>query len=208
MTAKEANVADVNDTTTRATDEMSLAPPTRHHAVWCLPLNMGSCNGCDQQMLALLAPRYELGRRGISFATSPRHADIVLLTGTLTLRSLEPVRRVLAQVPDPHALIAIGDCALNGGVFAGSPQIVPNAATELGVNIEISGNPPTPTQILLAIEEAARLLDEAEAADEEVEDEAESEDTEEGDEADVDEEEESDTEDGAKPDDVEAEDEA
>lgn len=160
-----ANASDI--TTQENGEEVTLSPPSRHHAVWCITLNMGSCNACDQQVQGLFAPRYQLARRGVSFAASPRHADIVLLTGTLTARSIEPVQRVLAQVPDPHAVIAVGDCALNGGVFAGSSEIVANAADLLGVNVEIAGNPPTPAQILLAIEEAARLLDNAETAVEE-----------------------------------------
>jgi membrane-bound hydrogenase subunit mbhJ len=156
----------VTDVDTTPSSEAEQAPLTgRHHAVWCMTLNMGSCNGCDQQIVSLLAPRYALQRRGISFATSPRHADIILLTGTLTRQSADAVRRVLAQVPDPHALIAVGDCAIDGGPFAASELIVPNAAEELGVNIEIAGNPPTPSQILQAIEEAARLLDSAEAGE-------------------------------------------
>jgi membrane-bound hydrogenase subunit mbhJ len=140
-------------------EEEALPALSRHHAVWCMTLNIGSCNGCDQQIQALLAPRYQLARRGITFALSPRHADIILLTGVLTQRSLEPVRRVLAQVPDPHAVIAMGDCVIDGGVFAGSAAVLPDAADLLGVNVEIAGNPPTPAQILRAIEEAARLLD-------------------------------------------------
>ena len=140
-------------------EEDTLPAPSRQHAVWIISLNIGSCNGCDQQIQALLAPRYQLARRGITYATSPRHADIILLAGALTQRTLEPVRRVITQVPDPHAIIAVGDCVLNGSVFAGSPHIIPNAADLLGVNVEIAGNPPTPTQILRAIEEAARLLD-------------------------------------------------
>jgi membrane-bound hydrogenase subunit mbhJ len=159
------------------TEAFVLPPPARHHAVWIMSLNMGSCSGCDQQIQAMLAPRYQLSRRGITFATSPRHADVILLTGTLTRRSLEPVKRILAQVPDPHALIAVGDCALHGGVFADSPEIIANAADALAVNVEIAGNPPTPAQIVLAIEEAARLLDSAEAGETAEEAEAEEETT-------------------------------
>jgi len=154
----DENDAPVEEEATEPETE-ELAAPARQHAVWCISLNMGSCNGCDQQIQALLAPRYQLGRRGVTFAASPRHADIVLLTGVLTHRSLEPVRRVLAQIPDPHAIIAVGDCVIDGSVFAGSPEIIPDVADLLGVNVEIAGNPPTPSQILRAIEEASRLLD-------------------------------------------------
>jgi membrane-bound hydrogenase subunit mbhJ len=154
----DENDAPVEEEATEPETE-ELAAPALQHAVWCISLNMGSCNGCDQQIQALLAPRYQLGRRGVTFAASPRHADIVLLTGVLTHRSLEPVRRVLAQIPDPHAIIAVGDCVIDGSVFAGSPEIIPDVADLLGVNVEIAGNPPTPSQILRAIEEASRLLD-------------------------------------------------
>ncbi len=163
--ADEVPAEDEEEAAGAETETFELPPPARHHAVWIMPLNMGSCNGCDQQIQAMLAPRYQLNQRGITFATSPRHADIILLTGTLTRRSQEPVKRILAQVPDPHALIAVGDCALHGGVFADSPEIIAHAADELAVNVEIAGNPPTPQQIVLAIEEAARLLDSAEAGE-------------------------------------------
>jgi len=163
--AHDSSTIDAVDTDTETNESELLAPPTTQHAVWVLPLNMGSCNGCDQQIMAMLAPRYELQRRGITLATSPRHADIILLTGTLTKRSLEAIQRVLAQVPDPHAVIAVGDCVLNGSVFRGSPELIPDAADLLGVNVEIAGNPPSPSEIILAIEEAAQLLDSAEEID-------------------------------------------
>jgi membrane-bound hydrogenase subunit mbhJ len=158
-----ANDAEAEEEPTEEAEEEALSAPSRHHAVWCLTLNIGSCNGCDQQIQSLLAPRYQLARRGITFALSPRHADIILLTGVLTHRSLEPVRRVLAQVPDPHAIVAVGDCVIDGSVFAGSADVLPDAADLLGVNVEIAGNPPSPAQILRAIEEAARLLDAVDA---------------------------------------------
>ncbi len=142
--------------------EDALDAPTGQHAAWVYTINMGGGNEGDQQVQALFAPRYQLARRGISFATSPRHANVVLLTGTLTRRALAAVQATLATVPDPRALVAIGDSALTGGVFADSAEVVANAAELLGVNIEVFGDPPTPVQIVRAIEEAARLLDAAE----------------------------------------------
>ncbi len=133
----------------------------KNHAVWVYPIAMGACNGCDQQILALNAPAYQLRSMGISFVNSPRHADIVLLTGVLTKRMRSIVERTLEAVPSPHALVAVGDCAIHGGVFADNPQIFANASDILNVNIEIAGDPPTPDQIIAAIVEAARQLDEA-----------------------------------------------
>lgn len=145
-----------------------LTSPGTPHAVWCLNLSLGAGDGSDQMLAALRAPRYQLRRRGIAFAASPRHADIVFISGVLTHHTLEPVQRILAQVPEPHALVAIGDGALKGGVFADSPQVIANASDRLGANVEIGGDPPTPLQILEAIEAAVRLLDgEEEEEDEE-----------------------------------------
>lgn len=160
------------------TRDVTLSPPTKRHSVWLFILPVGADDGSVQQIQALFAPRYQLAQRGISFVNSPRHANIILLTGTLTQRMLDPVRRLLAQVPDPHAVIAVGDGSLRGGLFATSPDVIPHAADELGVNVEIAGSPPSPTQILQAIEEAARLLELAEiGGDDEDEDEPEDEPT-------------------------------
>lgn len=139
-------------------EEMVLAPPSNNFGVWAWRLSMGDSSGCDQQIAATLAPMYQLNKRGITFVASPRHANVVLLTGILTRASLPSVQQVLATVPMPHAIIAVGDGAINGGVFADSPQVIANASELLGANIEIAGDPPTPAQIIQAIEEAGRLL--------------------------------------------------
>ncbi len=136
--------------------------PIRRHAVWCLTLAAGSGDGSQQMIASLLAPRYQLRNRGIAFAASPRHADIVLISGAPTRHTIDPLRRVLAQVPEPHALVAIGDAFLHGDPFTSSDQIVINASNLLRVNIEVPGSPPDPLQILAAIESAARLLDQSE----------------------------------------------
>jgi Ni,Fe-hydrogenase III small subunit len=111
-------------------------------------------------MTALLGPRYadELRTRGIAVALSPRHADVVLVAGPLSRTAREPVMRLLESVPQPRALVAVGDCAINGCVFAGSPSVAKSAAEELDVNVEIGGCPPTPTAILDAIGEASQIL--------------------------------------------------
>ncbi|HLV97557.1 MAG TPA: hypothetical protein VKT82_02670 [Ktedonobacterales bacterium] len=149
------------------------------HSVWLFPLNSGSCNGCEQEIQALHAARYALEARGIAFASSPRHADILLLTGIMTPRSRAAARRVWEQLAEPRALVAVGDCPLNGSVFRGSERFTPAAET-LPIDVELSGCPPSPTLILEAIEAATRLLDgeaaeetEAEEAEAENEDEAE-----------------------------------
>jgi Ni,Fe-hydrogenase III small subunit len=99
-----------------------------------------------------------LHAQGVNFARSPRHADVVLVSGALSEAAREPIRRVLAGVPQPRALVAVGNCAIDGCVFRGSPHLVPNVAEALDVNVEIAGCPPAPASILAAIGEAAQLL--------------------------------------------------
>ncbi|HEY7982703.1 MAG TPA: hypothetical protein VID73_00960 [Ktedonobacterales bacterium] len=125
-----------------------------------LPVDSGGCGACAQQIYALLAERYaaDLRAHGVSFARSPRHADIVLITGALSAAAREPVRQLLAGVPQPRALIAVGNCAIGGCVFRGSPHLVPDGAEQLDVNVEIGGCPPAPQAILEAIVEASQLL--------------------------------------------------
>lgn len=134
-------------------------PPLRA-SVWVLSLDSGGCSACTQQIYALQAPRYaqELRVHGVQWARSPRHADVVLVTGALAQASRVPVRRMLAGVPQPRALVAVGNCAIGGCVFRGSPEVVDDGAEELDVNVEIAGCPPSPQAILDAIVEASQLL--------------------------------------------------
>ena len=136
----------------------------RQHSVWLFTINTGSCNACDQELLALRAARYGLARRGISFASSPRHADILLVTGVLTPRSRKAARAVWAQLAEPRALVVIGDCPINGSVFRHADTAdgigdIQGIGETLPVDVEVPGCPPTPTLILQGIEEAIKLLD-------------------------------------------------
>src|SRR5579884_2931915 len=139
--------------------------------VWVLPVAAGGCGACAESVLALQAPRYaaELRAKGIAFARSPRHADVVLITGPVTEASLDELRAYIEQVPEPRALVAVGDCAINGGVFHGGPGLVARPAEALDVHVEIGGCPPSPQAILAAVAQAAGLLAEANAATEDTE---------------------------------------
>lgn len=150
---------------------MTTPTPTKSRAsqLRVYVVQMGGCAACGQALTALQAPAYaaELAARGVSFAQSPRHADIIALTGTLATTSLDTLTALLAGVPEPRALVAVGDCAINGGVFAGSPDLVPNPAEALDVHVEIAGCPPAPEAILAALVEAAELLMESESSGDE-----------------------------------------
>ena len=139
---------------------MSAAQPAKRALVWTLPVAAGGCGACAQSVLALQASRYaaELRAKGVSFAGSPRHADVVLITGPVTTASLDGLRDYIESVPQPRALIAVGDCAIDSGVFRGSPDLVPSLAEALDVHVEIAGCPPAPSAVLAAIVEAAELL--------------------------------------------------
>lgn len=132
-----------------------------------LPLETGGCGACAQSLYALLAPRYaaELAAQGITFARSPRHADILLLCGPMTTAARAAVRRVVEALPEPRALVAVGDCAITGCVFSGSPYLGVPPADDLDANVEIAGCPPSPSSILAAIAEAAQLLASSSATD-------------------------------------------
>lgn len=140
------------------------------HSVWLFPLNSGSCNGCEQEMQALHAARFALEEGGIAFASSPRHADILLLTGILTPRSRDAARRVWEQLAEPRALVAVGDCPINGSVFRGQDGFTPAGET-LPIDVELPGCPPSPILMLEAIAAAIKLLDEEAAGETEEEEE-------------------------------------
>lgn len=139
---------------------MTTARASRRTTVRVLSLETGGCGACAQSIAALLAPRYAatLRTQGISFVRSPRHADIVLVSGALTTAARAAAQTVINGVPHPRALVAVGDCALSGCVFSGSPYLAASAAETLDVNVEIGGCPPAPEKVLAAIAEAAQVL--------------------------------------------------
>ena len=130
----------------------------RQHSVWLFLLNGASCNGCEQEIQALHAARYALEEGGIAFAASPRHADILLLTGIRTPRNQDAAWRVLEQLAEPRAVIAVGDCPINGSVFRQGEDTT-FAWERFPIDVELPGCPPSPTLILEAIEAAVNLLD-------------------------------------------------
>jgi len=111
-------------------------------------LDAGSCNGCELEIHALNNAFYDLERFGLRFVASPRHADVLLVTGPVTKNMREALMRTYAATPDPKWVVAVGDCAVDGGLFAGSYAVVGGVADALPVDLHILGCPPSPEQLL------------------------------------------------------------
>lgn len=114
-------------------------------------VDAGSCNGCELEISALGNPYYDLERFGLHFVASPRHADCLLVTGPVTRNMAEPLKRTYDATPDPKIVIAIGDCAINCGVFRDSYAVVGSVDKVIPVNAFVRGCPPEPADILRGI---------------------------------------------------------
>jgi len=91
----------------------------RMNSIWAVHFNSGSCNGCDIEILATLTPRYDVERFGIKLQGSPRHADVLIVTGPVTRQARERLIRTYEQMPEPKFVISVGSCSISGGVFEG-----------------------------------------------------------------------------------------
>jgi len=111
-------------------------------------VDAGSCNGCELEITGLTSPVYDMERFGMHFVASPRHADMLLVTGPVTRNMEIPLRRTYEATPDPKFVVSVGDCAKTCGVFAGSYAVVGPVASVIPVDVHIPGCPPEPLDIL------------------------------------------------------------
>jgi Ni,Fe-hydrogenase III small subunit len=111
-------------------------------------VDAGSCNGCELEIHALNNAFYDLERFGLRFVASPRHADVLLVTGPVTKNMREALERTYAATPAPKWVVAVGSCALDGGCFAGSYAVVGGVSDVIPVDLHIPGCPPPPIEIL------------------------------------------------------------
>jgi len=121
-------------------------------------VDAGSCNGCELEIHALSNAFYDLERLGLHFVASPRHADVLLVTGPVTKNMREALLRTYNATPDPKWVVAVGGCAANGGIFAGSYAVVGGVKDVIPVDLHIRGCPPSPTELLKGL---IALLDSA-----------------------------------------------
>jgi Ni,Fe-hydrogenase III small subunit len=126
------------------------------HSLSIRQVDAGSCNGCELEIHALNNAFYDLERFGIRFVASPRHADVLLVTGPVTRNMREALVRTDAATPSPKWVVAVGDCAIDGGLFANSYAVVGAVSQVLPVDLHIRGCPPRPGQLL---EGLLRLLE-------------------------------------------------
>ena len=119
-------------------------------------VDAGSCNGCEIEITGLSGPVYDSERFGIHFVASPRHADLLLVTGPVTRNMEVPLRKTYEATPAPKLVVAVGDCARTCGVFAGSYAVVGSVDRVVPVDVFVDGCPPEPSQILRGILTALR----------------------------------------------------
>src|SRR6202162_2275896 len=111
-------------------------------------VDAGSCNGCELEIHALNNAYYDVERFGLRFVASPRHADVLMVTGSVTKNMREALERTYQATPNHKWVVAIGDCARDGGCFAGSYAVVGGVAAVVPVDLHIKGCPPSPVQLL------------------------------------------------------------
>jgi Ni,Fe-hydrogenase III small subunit len=111
----------------------------------------GSCNGCESELLLLGSPVYDLSRFGFGFTPSPRHADLLVVTGVITEAMAPSIRATYAAMPEPKLVVAVGGCAMDGHVFAGAPGVIGDLSRIVPVAARIPGCPPSPNDLLAGL---------------------------------------------------------
>ena len=130
------------------------------HSLGIRHLVCGSCNGCEHEMNALTNPFYDITKDGWDVVASPRHADIITVTGPMSDAMRNAAKSTLEAAPQPCIVVGIGDCATGDGPWAGAPNAGTGAGVELGAAVVVAGCPPSPDAIRAGLKEAGRRLSE------------------------------------------------
>ncbi len=131
-------------------------------SLWVFHVNTGGCNGCDIEIVDALTPKYDLERFGIKLAPSPRHADVLLVTGPVTRKQAELLKRIYEQTPDPKFVVAIGTCATSGSTFEGAYNVLGGVDKVIPVDAYVVGCPVRPEAIIDAIAALIEKIDKGE----------------------------------------------
>jgi NADH-quinone oxidoreductase B subunit len=137
-----------------------LANWARVKSPWITVFNSGACNGCDIEVIATLTPRFDVERFGILAQGSPRHADILIVTGPVTRKQASRLRRIWEQMPEPKYVMAMGACGASGGVFHGLYHVVDGVENVIPVDVFVAGCPPRPDEIIDGVVACLGLLKE------------------------------------------------
>ncbi|MBG0789034.1 MAG: NADH-quinone oxidoreductase subunit B family protein [Desulfovibrionaceae bacterium] len=126
----------------------SFIKKSRAKSPWIMHFDCGSCNGCDIEVLACLTPLYDVERFGIINVGNPKHADVLLVTGTVNHRNKKVLKNIYDQMPEPKAVIAIGACGTSGGVFREAYNVVGGVDKVIPVDVYVPGCPAKPEAII------------------------------------------------------------
>jgi len=127
-------------------------------ALWVYHVNTGACNGCDIEVIDCLTPYYDAERFGIRLIGSPRHADVLVVSGPVTRQIVSGLLKVYEATPDPKLVFAVGSCAIDGNIFHNSYNVIGGVDKVIPVNLYIPGCPPRPEAILYGVAQALGLV--------------------------------------------------
>jgi membrane-bound hydrogenase subunit mbhJ len=130
----------------------------RRRSPWLFHMNAGSCNGCDIELIASLTTRYDAEQLGVLHEGSPRHADILCISGPVTHNTVEAIKTVYGQVYGPKAVVAVGSCPASTNVFIDSRTLDGPLDKHIPVDVYVPGCPPRPDAILQGVAKAAEIL--------------------------------------------------
>jgi NADH-quinone oxidoreductase B subunit len=129
---------------------------------WILHFNTGACNACDIEILAALTPRFDLERFGVQLKATPRHADVILCSGPVTKQAKDRLTRIYEQMPEPKFVVAVGTCAISGGVFDGCYNVEGGIDSTIPVAAYIPGCPASPEAIIDGVVKLLERIDQPE----------------------------------------------
>ena len=130
-----------------------------NRSLWAFHFNSGSCNGCEIEIVAAITPRYDPERFGIKLVGTPRHADVLVITGPVVKKMKDRLLRVYAQMPEPKVVMCVGTCGISGGVFYDSYNLEGPVDEGIPVDVYVSGCPPRPEAIIHGVVKALEKLE-------------------------------------------------
>ena len=141
-----------------------IVEPSQLTSPWLVHYDCGSCNGCDIETLACLTPLYDVERFGVLNIGNPKHADVLIVTGTVNNRNKKVLKQIYEQMPSPKIVIAIGACGLSGGIFREAYNVVGGVDKVIPVDVYVPGCPAKPEAIIDGVVEGLAKLSEVQQA--------------------------------------------